>query len=544
MNRFIHHKIYWLLLTITCFVYLLGMLIDVMQVDAAQYAGMSMEMIQNKSFLQVFNRGNDYLDKPPLLFWLSSLSIGAFGINNFAFKLPSVLSSLLAIYSIYRLARLYYSEKGALFAAIILATSEAFFIISNDIRTDNLLISFSIFAIWQLIEYLKRPRIGPVVWAGFGIGMAMLAKGPLGLIFPLMAVGPQLLYAKQWKSILNFKWVFAIPVILILLTPMCIGLYSQFGTKGLYFFFWEQSFGRITGENVWKNDTDPFFLVHTFLYAILPWTILFIVAFFKQITSLFQNRFKINPKQPEILGFSGYLLATLALSQSEYQLPHYIYIATPLAALMTAGYIDGLSRVTLNKWRTVQHIFNVLFTLFILLVITFVWELSSADLILILILGIATVYFYIKVNSYSFVWGTAVVGMFVNMLLFVWFYPNLLEYQSTGLAGKEINKRGVQNQSYYYGDFGFAMDFYAGKIIPALGNFSIVDATLNVHEEIYLYTTPERIEDFKNEAYRYEIIKQYDFFRPARLTFEFLNPKTRAETLKKKYLIRVSKYPK
>ena len=100
MNRFIHHKIYWLLLTITCFVYLLGMLIDVMQVDAAQYAGMSMEMIQNKSFLQVFNRGNDYLDKPPLLFWLSSLSIGAFGINNFAFKLPSVLSSLLAIYSI------------------------------------------------------------------------------------------------------------------------------------------------------------------------------------------------------------------------------------------------------------------------------------------------------------------------------------------------------------------------------------------------------------------------------------------------------------
>ena len=90
-----------------------------MEVDAAQYAQMSMEMLQNKSFLQVYNRQVDYLDKPPLLFWLSSMSMGVFGINNFGFKFPSILASFLAILSVYKIAKMYYSEKAALFAILL-----------------------------------------------------------------------------------------------------------------------------------------------------------------------------------------------------------------------------------------------------------------------------------------------------------------------------------------------------------------------------------------------------------------------------------------
>lgn len=49
--------------------YLLGMfLIPLMDVDAAQYASISREMLARNSFLQVFDLGKDYLDKPPMLF--------------------------------------------------------------------------------------------------------------------------------------------------------------------------------------------------------------------------------------------------------------------------------------------------------------------------------------------------------------------------------------------------------------------------------------------------------------------------------------------
>ena len=62
--------------------YLLGMFcIRLMDIDAAQYASISREMLECKSYLQFFDLGNDYLDKPPMLFWLSGLSMKIFGVH-------------------------------------------------------------------------------------------------------------------------------------------------------------------------------------------------------------------------------------------------------------------------------------------------------------------------------------------------------------------------------------------------------------------------------------------------------------------------------
>src|SRR6187549_2480350 len=51
--------------------YFLNLFIDVMEIDAAQYAAIAREMADTGNYLQVYHRGQDYLDKPPLLFWIS-----------------------------------------------------------------------------------------------------------------------------------------------------------------------------------------------------------------------------------------------------------------------------------------------------------------------------------------------------------------------------------------------------------------------------------------------------------------------------------------
>ncbi len=135
-------------------VYVIGMIVPVMEVDAAQYASISDQILHSKSFLQIKHRDFEYLDKPPLLFWLSAISIHFFGATSFAFKLPSVLGLLLAIYSTCRFCNLYYKKETSIVAATILANSQAFFIMSNDCRTDNLLIGFSCFAIWKISSYI------------------------------------------------------------------------------------------------------------------------------------------------------------------------------------------------------------------------------------------------------------------------------------------------------------------------------------------------------------------------------------------------------
>ena len=72
-------------------VYIAGWFIDLMQEDAAQYGSIAQEMMQNGSYLQVKHRGADYLDKPPLLFWLVSFSFKLFGVHNFAYRIPSFI---------------------------------------------------------------------------------------------------------------------------------------------------------------------------------------------------------------------------------------------------------------------------------------------------------------------------------------------------------------------------------------------------------------------------------------------------------------------
>ena len=91
--------------------YLLGVfLIPLMDIDAAQYASISREMLERKSYLQFFDLGQDYLDKPPMLFWISGLFMKIMGIHDWAYRLPSFLFAWLSVYSTYRLAILFYKN--------------------------------------------------------------------------------------------------------------------------------------------------------------------------------------------------------------------------------------------------------------------------------------------------------------------------------------------------------------------------------------------------------------------------------------------------
>ena len=146
-----------------------------MEVDAAQYSVISMEMSWTKSFLHVYEHGNDYLDKPPLLFWSTAISYLVFGISNLTYKLPSVLITLLGIYSTYRFARMHYKKEVAIAAALILASSQALFLITNDVRTDSMLLGLTLFSVWQMSAYLKDRKALNFVLLSIGIAGAMLS---------------------------------------------------------------------------------------------------------------------------------------------------------------------------------------------------------------------------------------------------------------------------------------------------------------------------------------------------------------------------------
>ncbi|MEX1189940.1 MAG: glycosyltransferase family 39 protein [Bacteroidia bacterium] len=335
---------------------MLAIPVEIMDVDAAQYASMGREMLENGDFLHVYDRGNEYLDKPPFIFWITAISYSIFGVSNFAFKLPAILFAILGIFSVFRFTKLWYDRETGILAALILATSQGYFHFTNDVRTDVYLTNSVIACVWMLSEQLKAPKSNWWIPAFIFAGIGMLAKGPLGLVAPALAVGSHVLLKKDWKNLFNWRWIAGVIVAFIVLLPMLIGLYTQFDAEpdkwvngkqnvsGLRFFFWEQSFGRLTGENVWKNDSGPFFFVHSFAWSFLPWTLFFIASLVDWVVSVFKKSSESLKSHVEWMTLGGFFLPFIALSASRYKLPHYIYVVFPFAAAFTAVYLLRLYR--------------------------------------------------------------------------------------------------------------------------------------------------------------------------------------------------------
>ncbi|MDR3711897.1 MAG: glycosyltransferase family 39 protein [Puia sp.] len=328
-------------------VYLCGWHIPLMEIDAVQYANISREMMRSGHYLQVFDRGHDYLDKPPMLFWLSAFSMKLFGVSGWAYRLPSLLFGLLAIYSTFRLASEFYRREIALLSAVILASCQALFLINHDVRTDTMLMGWVTFSLWQLAAWYRTRSWRHWCLAAVAIAGGMMTKGPIALMVPVFCFGPHFLLQRSWRSFLRWELIPMIFLIAVLLLPMCIGLYEQYDLhpgkvingqpirSGLRFFFWTQSFGRVTGESQWHENDSFFFLFQNMLWSFLPWILFFVIGLVSDIRHLFRNRWELS-MQEEWITTGGFLVTYCALGLSHYQLPHYLFVVFPLAAIISA----------------------------------------------------------------------------------------------------------------------------------------------------------------------------------------------------------------
>jgi len=536
----VSNRLFYGILLGTLAVYLLGLRLDVMEVDAAQYAEMSWEMLTTGSYLKVYNLGLDYLDKPPLLFWLNTACFSVLGPGSFTYKLPSLLFALLAVYSTYRLSQMFYEESTARLAAIVLATTQALFLITNDVRTDTMLMGAVIFSIWKWAAYFTYRGKKNLVFGSLGVGLALLAKGPIGLIAVGVAVVPHVLWKGQWRKLFDRRLIFAVVIIAFMLAPMCIGLYQQFGIKGLRFYFWTQSFGRITGESEWNNHPDPFFLVHSTAWQIAPWTIYFFAGWVICLYAIVKLRFA-RWTLKEFISISGFTLILLALSQSKYQLPHYIVVVFPLAAIITAVYIkSGWNSPKLDRIFTgIQAaVLVALFGVAALLQYSFLGT-GIISIILLVLFAVCTAFIF---NKKGAVLATAVAAVLFNALMSGFYFPAILQYQASGDFGRFIRHRTDENTRFatFKTPVDFSTAFYARQTkVPAVWDVAALKELGMPENKLVLITNPAGLQELKNAGVKYTVKLERLTFPVSRMNLQFLNPKTRHTVCNRLYLIQI-----
>jgi 4-amino-4-deoxy-L-arabinose transferase-like glycosyltransferase len=546
---FLKKNKYPLLFTLVGIIHFLNLFIDIMNVDAAQYASISMEMGQTKNYAHIYNQGQDYLDKPPLLFWISSLSILLFGPFNFAYKLPSLLAAILGVYSLYRFTKIWYKKEVALISALILASCQAMFLMTNDVRTDTMLLGFVTFSVWQLSEYLQYKKVKNFLLASIGLAFSLMTKGPIGLILPAAAFGGHLILKRDWGNIFKIQWLIMLAIVGILISPMLYGLYTQFdlhpektvygliGPSGIKFFFWTQSFGRITGDNYWQNDSGFFYFFHTILWDFMPWILLFIPALIVKLSSLLFRKGNCQ-NESEFISLSGFVLVFLALSLSKYKLPHYIFVLMPFASVITAHFLINLKAKRIPSVSTIQ--FVVMNLLWLLIPFIFIYVFPPHNLLIIILAILFYTLFWLaylrfRNNYVGIVAPTALATIALNITLTLHFYPNLLRYQPDSEVGKYIVENTTPNNNICtFNIHGYALNYYARRIIPIIEKNNLSNLKANT----YIYTDKQGLETIERLGINYKMVKTFPNFKVTALNKNFVLKKSRDKAINFNYLIR------
>jgi 4-amino-4-deoxy-L-arabinose transferase-like glycosyltransferase len=536
-------------------IYIRGLFIPLMDVDASQYATIAMELVQHGNWLQLHYRFADYLDKPPLLFWVSALSLRAFGLHAWAYKLPSLLAALAGVAAVYRFCLLYYARDTARRAAFILASCVGAVLMCNDVRTDAMLMGMTACAGWQAAEYLQSTRTRHLLLLGFFTGLALLTKGPIGAVMPAFAIGTHLLLHRDWRGIFQWRWLAALGVAALVIAPMCWGLYQQFdlhpakvvngqtGVSGLRFFFWDQSFGRITGASSWKNDTTYLTFVHVYLWVFLPWTLLFGAALWRRSMELVRGAFSIA-EGDEGFSIGGFVLIFVALSLSHYKLPHYIFITLPWAAVLTARWLAAPSR---GRARWVAQ-----YLVFVVFVAVVVWLLRGVfPPGAVMVWGIAVLLFGglcwqsvrapFPADSDLLVQRTVLAAIATLFVINFHFYPNLLPFQSTIMAPRIARAAGVPlDRLAVYDAYGPALDFYSGRTLPAFGTAAEVQDSARHGATFWLFTDAEGKARLDSAKVAYRSVAEMRHFEVALLTGTFMNARTRAAAVHPTWILRIT----
>ncbi len=558
-------KTFWLIFIGALIVYCFGFSVDVMDVDSAQYASISREMVEGGNYLQVQNNGQDYLDKPPLIFWVTSIFFNLFGYSNWAFKIGSFLFTLLGVYSTFRLGKLLYTARIGRLAAAILFTCQAFFLFNNDVRTDTILTGSVIFAIWQLAAWLNDKRWLWLIGASVGIAFAMLAKGPVGLMVPVLAIASYLVGKGRWGDFVNWQYLIILALVGIMLTPMLYGLYTQFdlqpeksvpmitpqgykyetGVSGVEFYLWTQSFGRITGENSWSNNSGPFFFIHNFLWSFLPWALLFAMAFFSRIAKVVKASVR-GDTLPELLTLGGFMLPFIALSMSEFKLPHYIFILYPLAAILLASWWEnGVWRDNIKGFKVAALVTQILIWVASTGALFFMYFrfFKGAPLFLpivagVLLLAAMFLFFRWKASSDKLIIASIFISLAVNLTMNGWFYPNLLRYQSGSKMARYVERKGIDISNVYeYNFFAYSFNFYGQRTADVLTD-ELIHEKLQAGEEVYVVSQDPYQMDLRKD-FKVHTIYTFGSHSVTLLNMKFLNPETRVQTLKQVYLIKI-----
>lgn len=306
--------------------------------DEPRYARVAVEMSRSGDLVTPTLQGQPWMEKPILYYWLAAAAFKVFGENEWAARLPSVAAMLLLVATTAILGARLYGGTAGLHAGFIAATGLLTFAYGRAASMDMLLAA-TLSAGLALLVLRQRDQAPPIaaVAGGAFLGLATLAKGPIGLLLPLLILIAHALVNRRTEPSPPILTAGSVVAFVVVAAPWYALIFRAQGRAFIDTFFINHNLERFT-STVHHHPGSVLYYVPVLLGGLFPWSSLLLPAFGRLDRRLSADRLLLL-----------WVLVPLAFfSIAGSKLPGYILpVVPPLAILMGRGAVALIDREVL-----------------------------------------------------------------------------------------------------------------------------------------------------------------------------------------------------
>ena len=278
--------------------------------------------------------------KPPLFHWVGVVIASLLGyVSEFIIRFPSALFGLLGVALTYAAGRRLWGEQCGFIAAIVLATSPEWWRAATIAQVDMTLTFFILAALLQFLFVYQERRsgIGESMALALLLGLATLAKGPVGVVLPsLVILG--FLWLQRDLAFIKGLHLFAGVVFFLLAAGSWYALAGlQAGTAVFTKQIVEESL--FTAVGTYGHFQPPYYFIPVLFLNMLPWSLFFpSLALF-----LYAERYRLE-KEKWFYLLVWFLTVLLFFSLARGKRGIYILPLYPAAALIFGAWWQKLEK--------------------------------------------------------------------------------------------------------------------------------------------------------------------------------------------------------
>ncbi|HEX2549797.1 MAG TPA: glycosyltransferase family 39 protein, partial [Gammaproteobacteria bacterium] len=291
-----------------------------------------------------------------LLYWLGVGVAKIFGLNIWSLRAVNALLAVLGCLFTYFTAKKLYDRKTGIIAACVLATSMLYFILAHMYTMDLTITVFMEITLFSFILGVTHPKqqFFYFIIAAISTGFAVLAKGLMGIVLPLMIIGLWLSIFRAWKLLKLKEIITCVSIFLMITLPWHL-VVAWLNPEFLHFYFMDHHFSRFSSGEV--GHLRPFwYYLPVLLMGLFPWVVFLPNAI---IQSLPVSARQLPDKKISLF-FSLYAISIfLFFSISKAKLIPYILPIFPPLAIVLSVYLKNT--VNLKKNYLALSVFSVIF---------------------------------------------------------------------------------------------------------------------------------------------------------------------------------------